>query len=176
MACDRTFTFAPRRGCVTLYVGLFFLWSGVTGGFAAADPPSPMFRSTGPAGSSAGFAPDDETGRLYASDEVKTPHLSWARPWAKGPVRVLAISHKEHGRWPIELAQRFDFQVTTVYAHSRGDLGASGHGIQGRANQRRDDVVARLDKGDEETVAGRRQPVVLANLDGPHVQRLAEEG
>jgi len=147
----------------------WWLFLGLMNGLVFADPPSPMFLGTGPAGSTAGYAPDDERSRLTASYDVVTPHLSWGRPWAAGPLRVLAIAHNEAGRWPVELAQRFDFQVTTVYTYSRGELGGGGHGSQGRVNQRAVDVVARLLQAMNRQLDVIINDVPLATL-GPKVQ------
>jgi hypothetical protein len=114
---------------------------------APADPPSRIFRAEGPRGSPR-FSPDDERSRITASADVATPHIEWGKPWARGPLRVLAIAHMEAGRWPVELSQRFDFQVTTVYTHSRDKLGVlpndRDHGSAGCINQRPADVEARL--------------------------------
>jgi len=40
--------------------------------------------------------------------ETVTPHIDWAVPYAKGPIRVLSIDNREHQRDLIELAQRLD--------------------------------------------------------------------
>ncbi len=109
------------RSLVALGFGWVWLFVSLTGGLVLADPPSQIFRTEGPGGSSY-YSPDDEHSRLTASAQVVTPHLEWGRPWAAGPLRGLAITHKEVGRWPIELSQRFDFQVTTIYTHSSEKL------------------------------------------------------
>ena len=112
---------------------------------AARDVPSRLFRLEGHGKANFYMYPDDELRRLTAFDDVVTPHIDWARPLQGGPVRVLAIAHKECGRWPIELSQRFDFELTTVYCHAQRHLGspqvAHSRGLiaQGPA-----DVAARL--------------------------------
>ena len=140
-------TFSPCL-IVLAWFGWLWLLLGVMSGLILADPPSQMFLGTGPFGSTDGYSPDDERSRVTASHEVVTPHLTWGRPWAAGSLRVLAIAHKEAGRWPVELAQRFDFQVTTIYIYSPDELGVppqhGAHGSYGRVNQRPGDVEARL--------------------------------
>ena len=136
------------RSLVPAWFYCSWLVLGLMNGLVLADPPSPLFLGTGPFGSTDGYSPDDELSRITASHEVVTPHLSWGRPWAAGSLRVLAIAHKKAGRWPVELAQRFDFQVTTIYTHSPDELGVppqhGAHGSRGRVNQRPADVEARL--------------------------------
>ncbi|MBN1436572.1 MAG: beta-galactosidase trimerization domain-containing protein [Sedimentisphaerales bacterium] len=91
------------------------------------------------------FYADDESGRITASDEVVTPHIIWANGLADGPLNILAIAHKEQGRWPIELSQRFDFNVKTIYAFDPDTLGApAGGSHQGLIAQRPDDIAALL--------------------------------
>jgi hypothetical protein len=111
----------------------------------AQDVPSRVFRLEGHGKVNFYFYPDDELRRLTAFDDVVTPHIDWARPLHGGPVRVLAIAHKEQGRWPIELSQRFDFDLTTVYCHSQGHLGSPqvAHS-KGLIAQSSADVAARL--------------------------------
>ncbi len=50
------------------------------------------------------------------SMEVETPHISWARPFRGGPIKVFAIADVADGRGVIELAQRLHMQVraTTI--------------------------------------------------------------
>jgi hypothetical protein len=111
----------------------------------AQDVPSRVFRLEGHGKANFYFYPDDELRRLTAFDDVVTPHIDWARPLHGGPVRVLAIAHKGQGRWPIELSQRFDFDLTTVYCHSQRHLGSPqvAHS-KGLIAQGPADVAARL--------------------------------
>jgi len=149
---------------------------------APADPPSRIFRAEGPRGSPR-FSPDDERSRITASADVVTPHIKWGKPWARGPLRVLAIAHMEAGRWPVELSQRFDFQVTTVYTHSRDKLGVlpddPDHGSAGCVNQRPADVEARLLQAMNQPVDVVISDVPVSTL-GPkvteRVTRLLERG
>lgn len=47
-----------------------------------------------------------------------TPHVKWAKPWARGTTRVLFILGSDHSlREPIELAQRMDIQYDYTFAH-----------------------------------------------------------
>ncbi len=116
---------------------------GAAASAAGADgPPSRAFRAEGHGRRVYYYFPDDEVRRVTALHDVVTPHIAWARPLRGGPVRVLAIAHKSQGRWPVELAQRFDARVTTVYGHSSSELGSpADHGL---FVQRPGDVQARL--------------------------------
>ena len=108
----------------------------------AREVPSRMFALDGHGRAATYYYPDDDPRRLTALQDVVTPHITWAKPLHGGPVRVLAIAHKVHGRWPVELAQRFDLDLTTVYGQAPDALGApEGEGmfVQGRV-----DVEARL--------------------------------
>ena len=105
---------------------MFTCWSLLLAATVAiADvPASQLFSAEGHGRKVDGYFPDDDVRRITALHDVHTPHLSWATPLAGGPVRVLAIAAKSDGRWPVELAQRFDFDVRTVYGHDSGRLGA----------------------------------------------------
>lgn len=46
--------------------------------------------------------------------EIETPHVKWAKPMEGGPIRVLAVPSVQEGRTLVELAQRFDLELTTV--------------------------------------------------------------
>ncbi|MCX5759518.1 MAG: beta-galactosidase, partial [Candidatus Hydrogenedentes bacterium] len=108
----------------------------------AVEPPSRLFTPEGHGRRGDGYFPDDDVRLITALSDVVTPHIEWAKPIQGGTVRVLAVSHKVDGRWPVELAQRFDFVVTTVYGHAPDSLGAypeRGLFVQGTV-----DVEARL--------------------------------
>ena len=55
------------RSLAASWFGRVCLFLALTCGPAQADPPSEMFCGTGPFGSGAGYAPDDERGRITAS-------------------------------------------------------------------------------------------------------------
>ena len=153
-----------------IFVGWMLCLLCLTGGMVLADPPSQMFRIEGPGGSSWWF-PDDERSRITASAEVVTPHLEWGKPWKGGPLRVLAIAHKVSGRWPIELSQRFDFRVTTIYTHTAEKLGDSR---SERINQRPADVEARLLQAMNQPVHVIINDIPLATLGSRVEQRLTQ--
>ncbi|MBN1347743.1 MAG: beta-galactosidase trimerization domain-containing protein [Phycisphaerae bacterium] len=142
---------------------------------AAQEVPSRMFKAEGHGVASAYLFADDEVRRLTALHDVVTPHVRWAKPLLGGPVRVLAVAHKSQGRWPVELAQRFDFDVTTVYCHGPERLGAPKTGMtKGMINQDAPDVVARLLQAMNDPVDAIVNDVPLATLGPVVVERLAE--
>jgi len=52
----------------------------------------------------------------FHSQEIVTPHVKWARPYAAGRPNVLFVPQKRAGgREAVELAQRFDLEVHTSY-------------------------------------------------------------
>ncbi|MFO7975552.1 MAG: hypothetical protein R6V12_13050, partial [Candidatus Hydrogenedentota bacterium] len=112
-------------------------------GVAVADlPVSQLFKAEGHGRKADGYFPDDDLRRITALHDIHTPHVSWASPLAGGPLRILAVAAKTNGRWPVELAQRFDFDVFTVYGHDTAQLGAppdKGLFVQGQR-----DVEARI--------------------------------
>ena len=120
-----------------LSLAMLLLVAGLT---EAQQPASRLFKPEGHGKAGVYYFPDDEVRRIRALDDVVTPHLEWAVPLAGGPIRVLAIAHKAQGRWPIELKQRLDMELTTVYGHDRGMLGTNNAGyarglfVQGQAD------------------------------------------
>jgi len=46
--------------------------------------------------------------------DVETPHVKWARPYARGPVKAFLLAHYLSARDIIELAQRLDMDFQTV--------------------------------------------------------------
>ncbi len=109
---------------------------------AAAEPVSDLFKTFGHGNRAGYLSPDDDIRRLTAIPDVETPHIVLASPIAGGPLRVLAIAHKSLGRWPVELMQRFDFNVETVYCYSETALGAPVS--MTFFGQRQADIEARL--------------------------------
>ena len=71
----------------------------------------------------------DSKGKLnldFHSLEEETPHIKWGKPYAGGRPKVLAINLKLGGiRDMVELAQRFDFDLTSNYIAGLWSL--SGH-------------------------------------------------
>jgi hypothetical protein len=67
--------------------------------FSPGEPPRP----THPA----------QTDVPYTID-IETPHIRWARPYARGPLKAFLLCHYDHARDVIELAQRFEMDFHTV--------------------------------------------------------------
>ena len=170
-------TDANRRGtsAAIFLAGVFTVF--LSNHVIRADPPSQMFRPEGHLGRYY-YSPDDERSRITASEEVVTRHIRWTVPAAKEPLHVLAIAHKHWGRWPVELSQRFDFRIHTVYTHGPAELGVpvnhASHGASGRINQRPGDVEARLLAALNRPLDVVVSDVPMATLTDRVRQRLAE--
>lgn len=95
---------------------------------------------------------DPDTGRIMpvfpAEDrrtvepvhDVITPHVPLVLSLPGGPVKVLAIANYEYGRWPLELKQRLDVDLTVVYTRSSTQFGFHGGSVGMRAK----DVAGRI--------------------------------
>jgi len=57
------------------------------------------------------------------SDAVVTPHVAWAKPNARGPVRMLVIAPWSCHRHTVELEQRLEATVTVAFTAVRSNLG-----------------------------------------------------
>jgi len=57
-------------------------------------------------------AADDDWYTL--SEEVVTPHIKWARPYAGGALKLLSIAPRWRHRWTVELAQRLSMDYEAV--------------------------------------------------------------
>ena len=51
---------------------------------------------------------------IQLTKEFITPHIKWAKPLAKGKIKVLGIVHSSSARDLVELAQRLDIDYTSV--------------------------------------------------------------
>ncbi|MEI6499851.1 MAG: hypothetical protein WCP21_02370, partial [Armatimonadota bacterium] len=61
-------------------------------------------------------------------DEVVTPHIAWAKPYATPP-KVLFITYREGMREVIELAQRLEMDYKVFACQSSGKFGETGVGV-----------------------------------------------
>ena len=70
-----------------------------------------LLAMVGPARGETGQRPPDLT---YLSSEAVTPHIAWARPYARGTTKVLALASGAYQmRELVELRQRFDFDISS---------------------------------------------------------------
>jgi len=60
------------------------------------------------------------------SEDVVTPHVAWAKPYVRGPVRVLFITHRNAMREVVEIAQRLSLDYTVFATESPKMLGLTG--------------------------------------------------
>lgn len=69
-------------------------------------------------------------GRMDAPYEttIETPHVKWAKPYAKGPLSVLIVPDVAHGRAAIELAERLDCKLYPVTLGVRSGTNRWGFG------------------------------------------------
>ena len=96
----------------------------------------------------------DET-FFQPTEVVETPHLKWAKPYYRGPVRALFITHRNAMREVIELAQRmsldytvFAAEATTKFASTEQDKGWTlirGNSAEEMAERLRGDLAQRWD-------------------------------
>jgi hypothetical protein len=149
------------------------LFSVLSTGLAQLSP-SRNFKPEGHGGTGTYYFPDDDIRRVTAVPDVVTPHIDWGVPLAGGPLRVLALAHKEQGRWPIELSQRFDMELTTVYAYNRSTLGNREYRAGGLFVQGNQDVEARLLQAMNAPIDVFISDVEIAALGDAVRQRLAE--
>jgi len=63
------------------------------------------------------------------SEDVITPHIPWARPYAKGKLRALFITHRMAMREVIEIAQRLSMSYKVFAAESPKKFGETGIGV-----------------------------------------------
>ncbi|MCF7854030.1 MAG: beta-galactosidase [Candidatus Pacebacteria bacterium] len=84
--------------------------------------------------------PADDRRRIWPVHDVITPHVPLAPKITGGPVRVLAIANQNYGRWPLELKQRLDIDLSVVYTRSNTQFGYDPGSIGLLA----EDVEARL--------------------------------
>jgi len=62
------------------------------------------------------------------TEEVVTPHIPWAKPYARGPVRVLYITHRTAMREAVEIAQRLSMKYKVFATEAPNKLGETGKG------------------------------------------------
>ncbi len=65
-----------------------------------------------------GSAPKD----LTLSTDIETPHVPWARPYARGKLRVLVLTSCLNGREAVEMAERLDMEPIWVTAGQPSEL------------------------------------------------------
>lgn len=63
------------------------------------------------------------------TEEVITPHITWAKPYAKGPVKALFITHRDAMREVVELAQRMSLDYKVFVGETPNKFGETGIGV-----------------------------------------------
>ncbi len=56
------------------------------------------------------------------SENVVTPHIAWAKPYAQGPVRALFICARDDMREVVEIAQRLQMDYRVLTIHERDEF------------------------------------------------------
>lgn len=88
------------------------LVAGKPSGVYAVAPQAPRIPEQGYGSTKSLIRPFDLD---FSSLAVETPHLKWAKPCAVGRLRVLALVNDRMEREVIEIAQRFDIDLTTCF-------------------------------------------------------------
>ena len=98
--------------------------------------------------------------------EVETPHVKWASPLPGGPIRLLAVPTVSEGRTLVELAQRLQFDLTTVTIDPACDLNkwTMCFGSDYGARAERGDLNLIYSYLEEELVSSRHFDAVLISL------------
>ena len=91
----------------------------------------------------------------FNATAIATPHRVWARPYAGGRPRVLALVHGHQARQAVELAQRFDMDLTVPF------LTDSSYYALG--DRYRSLSVREIQDAAESLVLGRKFDVILAS-------------
>lgn len=55
---------------------------------------------------------------ISPTQEVVTPHIQWLKPYSKGPLNILFITHRGGMREIVEIAQRMDINYTVFAVHN----------------------------------------------------------
>ncbi len=72
-----------------------------------------------------GMGQREGTGRRFEEPytlQIETPHVVWAKPMPGGPIRLLAVPSVQEGRTLVELAERFELDLTTVSIDPAWDI------------------------------------------------------
>jgi|GEM_PF-4879746 len=84
--------------------------------------------------------PAEDRRRVEPIHDITTTHVPLAISLVDGPVRVLAVANEEYGRWPLEIKQRLDVDLSVVYTRSSTEFGFHS----GSIGMRSEDIAARL--------------------------------
>ncbi|MFH0797144.1 MAG: beta-galactosidase trimerization domain-containing protein [Candidatus Omnitrophota bacterium] len=55
----------------------------------------------------------------YFTDEVKTPHVAWCKPYAKGKIKVIVLAGPNAVRRVMEIGQRIDLEIVGTINYDR---------------------------------------------------------
>lgn len=116
-----------------------------------------------------GMGEREGTGKRFEEPytlEIETPHIKWAKPLAGGPIRVLAVPSVQEGRSLVELAQRFDLELTTVSIDPAWDVNkwTMSFGEDYGARAERGDLKLVYGYLEEELVGDKQFDVILLPL------------
>ncbi len=97
-------------------------------------------------------------------EDVVTDHIAWAKPFARGPVKVLFITHRNAMREVVELAQRLEMDYTVFACESPSKFGETGKGVDSSwkliAGNSAEELTADLN----EKLADRYDVIVIGGL------------
>lgn len=88
----------------------------------------------------------------HLTEDVVTPHIEWAKPYIKGPLKILAIAPRWTQRESVELSERLDADITPVmiYGWEKFGLDPANPGWAPMEGAYLPDVEAELNRGLEQ--------------------------
>jgi len=98
------------------------------------------------------------------AEAVVTPHLKWAKPYYRGPVRALFITHRKAMREVIELAQRMSLDYKVFAAESPTKFGETGKGVDAAWKLIRGNSAEELADSLRRDLAQRWDVIVIGNF------------
>lgn len=103
---------------------------------------------------------------FYAPCEtVVTPHTSWAKPLAGGPLKVLFLTHRKAMREIIELAERLDMTYTVFAQEASTKFGETGQGVDASWRLIKGNSAAELAADLRRKLEAAYDLIVIGNID-----------
>ena len=97
---------------------------------------------------------------IRPTGELVTPHITWKKPSAQGPLKVLFITYRTGMREIIEIAQRFDMDWSVFATESQESFVLTDYQTKWFSGTSQEEMEARL----REKLAGDVDCIVVANI------------